>query len=153
MQGEEWMPLKRLVSFICFLGVTALTAQTLVPAKGIQAIDEGFIKTELFSLASNEMRGRDTPSPELDSAAAMIADVFKTVGLKPVTPSGSYFHDFNLLKNDISEPNTLSLNTGSGDTPYLLKDDFLPTHYTVKMQIKFLKKFLTFKMLRFILFY
>jgi hypothetical protein len=124
------MSMKRPVSLFLFLGFTALSAQTSVPAKGIQAIDQGFIKDQLFTLSSDAMQGRETPSAGLDSAAAVITKVYKTLGLKPVDANGSYFYRYNLLKNDIAEPNTLSLNTGSGNTPYLLKDDFLPTHYT-----------------------
>ncbi|MBC8063236.1 MAG: hypothetical protein H7Y17_00275, partial [Chlorobia bacterium] len=42
--------------------------------------------------ASDEMRGRDTPSPELDIAALWISAQFEQAGLEPVGKDG-YFQN------------------------------------------------------------
>ncbi|HSJ26121.1 MAG TPA: M20/M25/M40 family metallo-hydrolase [Longimicrobiales bacterium] len=41
-------------------------------------------------LASDRMRGRDTPSPELDLAAAYLADRFREYGLTPMGDDGGF---------------------------------------------------------------
>lgn len=49
------------------------------------------------ALASDDMRGRKTGSPEIDKAATFIADEFKKAGLQPLD-GGSYLQEFILLK-------------------------------------------------------
>jgi hypothetical protein len=46
--------------------------------------------SDVAYLASDEMRGRDTPSPELERAAGFIADHFQEAGLEPAGDEGSY---------------------------------------------------------------
>ena len=53
----------------------------------IQAQD---LKEYVTFLASDEMKGRQTPSPELDKAAAYIAGEFKKDGVLPGN-EGSYY--------------------------------------------------------------
>ena len=53
-------------------------------------------------LASDEMRGRKTGSPEIDKAAAFIADEFKKAGLQPVQGS-SYLQEFVMLRPKLNE--------------------------------------------------
>ena len=58
-------------------------------------------------LASNEMRGRKTFSPEIDSAAAFISSEFKKAGLQTFNNSGSYLQQFSLVKSKTLSSNTL----------------------------------------------
>jgi aminopeptidase YwaD len=51
----------------------------------------GYIKY----LASEEMRGRETGSPELEKAAAYIRDQFRSMNLKPLS-GDSYYQDFEV---------------------------------------------------------
>lgn len=53
-------------------------------------------------LASDEMRGRKTGSPEIEKAAAFIADEFKKAGLEPL-PGGSYLQSFSMLRPRLKE--------------------------------------------------
>src|SRR5947209_5241161 len=46
-------------------------------------------------LASEDMRGRATGSPELEKAAAYIASKFRLLGLQPLH-EGSYYQDFDV---------------------------------------------------------
>jgi hypothetical protein len=55
---------------------------------GEKAITSDIIRKDIFFLASDSMKGRNTPSPELDIAANYIASEFKSYGLQPV--DGSY---------------------------------------------------------------
>src|SRR5688572_22608638 len=78
-------------------------------------------ETHLNFLAADEMRGRDTGSPEIDIAANYIATQFKLLGLKPAPGASSYFQDVQLEK--ISPPAGATFLLGA-DT-FELKNDLL----------------------------
>ncbi|RYZ28287.1 MAG: M28 family peptidase, partial [Chitinophagaceae bacterium] len=88
-------------SFICgfafLLSATSGNAQKAdasFPVKEVERI-ENF-------LASDEMRGRRAGSPEIDKAAAFIADEFKKAGLQPVKGT-SYLQEFVMLRPRLKE--------------------------------------------------
>jgi hypothetical protein len=67
-------------------------------------------------LADDSMRGRDTPSPELDGAAAVIAAYFSRLGLVPAFPGSSYIGWYPAPPADggpDSAPNVAALLRGS----------------------------------------
>ena len=66
---------------------------------------------EVKYLASPELKGRATGSPELEKAATYIAGLFKSFGLKPV--SG----------NDYEQPFTVTVNSHLGPDNHLNSDD------------------------------
>src|SRR5215218_7615703 len=68
-----------------------------IPANATSKITAEQSKEHIELLASDAMMGRNTPSPELDSAASYIAGKFKEYGLEPV--NGSYYHEY-FLKRD-----------------------------------------------------
>ena len=70
------------------------------------------------------MKGRDTPSPELDTAADYIAAAFARAGLRPV--NGSYFQRLPLAIVSLGEPNVLRIRKGSVEQAYEIKSDFTP---------------------------
>ena len=63
-------------------------------------------------LASQEMRGRATGSPELEKAAAYIRDQFRGMNLKPLS-GDSYYQDFDVTTSArLGKKNDLSLALG-----------------------------------------
>lgn len=106
-----------------------------IPKEGIESITPKEMKDHVWYLASDAMRGRNTPSPELDTCAVYIAREFKSYGLQVVGPEKSYYQAFNVLKARLAEPNTLKLTTPQGETVYELKDDFVPLHMTANRSI------------------
>ncbi|HEX6224100.1 MAG TPA: M28 family peptidase [Chryseolinea sp.] len=72
-------------------------------------------------LASDEMRGRDTGSPEIEIAANYISTQLKIYGVKPVLGDSNYFQDVRLEK--IVPATTASFSVGSDVLK--LKDDLL----------------------------
>ena len=54
-------------------------------------INEQSVTDTIKFLASDELAGRDTPSPGLDKASDFVADRFKKAGLEPLGTDGSYF--------------------------------------------------------------
>jgi hypothetical protein len=52
------------------------------------------MRNRIAFLASDALRGRDTPSPGLDTAAAWIAREFERIGLEPGGEAGSYLQRY-----------------------------------------------------------
>ena len=75
----------------------------------IQLISADIIQKHLTFLASDSMKGRNTPSRELDSAASYIAQQFSNSGLEPL--NGSYLQYFNLCIVELSNDAYFSLTT------------------------------------------
>lgn len=81
-------------------------------------------RRHLDILASDDMRGRNTPSPELERAADYIAGQFRSFGLEPL--NGSYFHGYHLERMHLAEPTTLTILKGRDTVHMALKADFIP---------------------------
>ena len=71
-------------------------AQQDIPAElksAIKAIDQATVTSTVTFLSSDEMAGRDTPSPELTIATSYVAARFRGAGLKGFGEDGSYFQN------------------------------------------------------------
>jgi hypothetical protein len=89
-------------------------------------------------LASDEMRGRDTPSPELDKAADYIAEHFKNLGLEPLSADG-YKLPYNLITRDLDTARArtyLTLTTNGVSTEIPIKKGFVPFEQTGQGEAK-----------------
>jgi len=93
--------------------VRLLLAPCLVVALAAQANDAGLntiradaLKGHIFFLASDEMGGRDSLSPEGRIAANYIAGFFHRAGLKPVGDRGTYFQNFQMTSAHIDRERT-----------------------------------------------
>ncbi|HYY99811.1 MAG TPA: M28 family peptidase [Pyrinomonadaceae bacterium] len=64
------------------------------------------MKEILYYIASDEMQGRDTPSPGLDKTAQFIADNLKKLKLKPMGDKGSYLQHIALSKTEVDREHT-----------------------------------------------
>ena len=64
----------------------------------IQTIEQSEVLSTVSFLASDEMAGRDTPSTELDIAAAYVAARFKGAALEGLGPDGSYYQTTELTQ-------------------------------------------------------
>src|SRR5580704_14159645 len=77
-------------------------------------------------LASPEMRGRATGSPELERAAAYIRDQFRGMNLKPLS-GASYYQDFDVTTSArLGQRNSLTYTTGDKPEALRIQDDFIP---------------------------
>ena len=89
----------RRVFVIALLAGALQASQEIKPAKYLAHIKY---------LASPQLKGRLTGSPELEKAAAYIAHKFRAAGLKPV--GGSYLQEFNITAHTaLGEGNKLTL--------------------------------------------
>ena len=120
------------------LVVTLLTVFAISkegPTFSLPELSSSRAKAHINKLASDEMRGRNTPSPELEQSAEYIANEFKSIGLLPV--NGSYFHTYTLERLHLDKPTTLFVKKGTRFDEMLLKDDFVPFEYSGSMNIEF----------------
>ncbi len=91
------------------------------------------MKQHIFMLASDSMKGRNTPSPELDSAANYIAGVFKSSGLQTV--NGSYFQKVGLGIISLGDDNYLKIVKDGNEQSYKIKTEFTPFDMTGNKQV------------------
>ena len=90
----------RLFHRFLFLGCILLGGLGAAPAPTVATptIDPERYLNHIKYLASPEMRGRATGSPELEKAADYIAGQFRAIGLKPLDANG-YFQAFPVTTN------------------------------------------------------
>ena len=81
----------------CFLIAAVLLfasncfGQQAIPVSALEKINEQSITETIKFLASDELAGRDTPSPGLDKASDFVAERFKQAGLEPLGYDESFF--------------------------------------------------------------
>ena len=103
-------------------------AQRNVTGHAISIITPNLMKQTISYLASDSMKGRATPSPELDAAGEFIARQFKSFGLQPV--KGSYFQELSFCYLDLGKETFLSVVKGIETRNFKIKDDFIPYEFS-----------------------
>ncbi len=102
-------------------GTTAISQETAAPdlsedaIAAINVITEARVLSTISFLASDEMAGRDTPSPELRIASQYVAARFRGAGLEGAGPDGSYFQIHQLVTTMPPEQEAV-LSEVSGET-------------------------------------
>jgi Zn-dependent M28 family amino/carboxypeptidase len=106
-----------------------ISALALVTLLGIQkeAPQTSLMKRVVDFLSSDEMAGRNTPSPELDQCADYIAKTFKEQNLKPGN-GDSYFQITNWRTTETKVRNVIAILPGNDP---VLKNEYvyLTAHY------------------------
>jgi hypothetical protein len=82
------MRVARIFMIFALALTTRVNAQTA--ARAAATITPPDVQKRIAFLASDALRGRDTPSPGLEAAAEYAANEFKRLGLKPAGDSGTY---------------------------------------------------------------
>ncbi|MEO2020131.1 MAG: M28 family peptidase [Fuerstiella sp.] len=105
-------------------GPTAISQETAAPdlsedaMAAMNVIGEGRVLSTISFLASNEMAGRDTPSPELRIASQYVAARFRGAGLEGAGPEGSYFQIHQLVTTMPPEHGTVLSEDGGESISY-----------------------------------
>lgn len=105
---------------LCLILSTACAQKTDLE-KTQATVDKETIKEHIYYLASDELRGRDTGSPEILEAAAYIENELKSYGAEPVPGADGYFQPVPLRKKSPATAAGLSYAGKSFD----LNTDFL----------------------------
>jgi DNA-binding transcriptional ArsR family regulator len=98
------------------LGAPAPGRAQTASARAASLITEQDVRRRIDLIANDSMRGRNTPSPELELTAAYVAQVFRGAGLRPLGDSGGYFQRYPLVRRRlVPEQSALEL-AGPGGT-------------------------------------
>ena len=95
------------------------------------AIDAEHYLDHVRYLASEQMRGRGTGTPELEAAAEYIAEQFQAIGVKPV-PGARYFQRFPVTMNaEVGPENRLAYSVdGEPGKRLRLRRHFVPLSFS-----------------------
>ncbi|HTS24824.1 MAG TPA: M28 family peptidase [Bryobacteraceae bacterium] len=110
-------------------------AASLVALGATATIDSGLYRDDVKFLASEEMRGRATGSPELEKAAGYIARKFKEFGLKRVDGK-SYYQAFPVTTSaTMGKNNHFRFTENNHAVSLTCPDDFLPFHFSPSAKV------------------
>ena len=117
------MPVIFLATALLFCAPSVLAREDLIPA-GVRAAAERIaadqLERDLKFLASDELEGRNTPSPGFDKAAEYIAARLTKAGLKPLGDAGTFFQRYTMRE---SQADASSAYLAVGGTTFLLGDE------------------------------
>ncbi len=114
----------RVLTLLMFPGVVAAQSSTSVQ-RAVQSITPGDIRRRIGIIADDSMRGRDTPSPELEKVAAYIASEFRRVGLKPGGDNGTFLQRYSLDRVQFVPESSVAFVHGGGDATLTYGRDFV----------------------------
>jgi hypothetical protein len=104
----------------------ALAAQTPASAqRAAQSISPEDIRRRIAIIADDSMRGRDTPSPELDKVAMYVGAEFRRLGLKPGGDSGTFSQWYSLDRVQVVAESSIAFVHGGGDVTLVYGTDFV----------------------------
>jgi len=100
-------------------------ASPAAETRAIETISETDFRTKLGALAHDSTRGRETPSPELDKAAAWIAARFRDAGLRPAGDGGGFLQRFQLRHTRLDSLTTVTIAGAGHQTRWALGREIL----------------------------
>jgi Peptidase family M28 len=104
--------------------VSAATSATFAAAReAAERIKAEKIREDLYIVASDEMAGRDTPSPGLDRTAKFIAERMSKLKLTPAGDNNSFFQNIAMRRTEIDPERT---RAQMGERPFRVAEDFIP---------------------------
>jgi len=110
---------RRISTAILLGAIPVLGACGAKPFPGLDAISRADLHDDLYAMASDAMRGRETTTLDELKAASWVAEHARAAGLEPAGENGSFFQWFSLYCSRTSE--TSSVEVG-GDPLQLWRD-------------------------------
>ena len=113
------------------LAPSLLAQRYVLPAEvraAADAITASQLAWDLARLASDEWRGRNTPSPGFDAAATYIADRLEKAGVEPLGDDGSYRQHYTMHESHVD---TAGARLAVGQTSLNFGTDFLMRTFAV----------------------
>lgn len=112
---------------VCWLSLCCTPFAIAQP--GVE-FDEDRYLDHVQYLASEDLKGRGTGTPELDTAAAYVADQFQLAGLPPL-PGRDYYQEFPVSTNaHLGKHNRLAFEAGGKKTELRLRRHFTPLSFS-----------------------
>ena len=111
-------------------GLPAALFAACIALGATATIDPAAYLNDIKFLASPELRGRVTGSPELEKAAAFIAGKYKAFGLKPLGDKG-YYQAFPVTTDaQLGKANHFHFTENGRATTLRIQDDFIPFNFS-----------------------
>jgi hypothetical protein len=114
----------RVLSLLLLPGVLAAQSPASVE-RAVQSITPDDIRRRIGIIADDSMRGRDTPSPELEKVATYIASEFRRFGLKPGGENGTFLQRYSLDRVQFVADSSVAFVHGGGDATLAYGRDFV----------------------------
>src|SRR5206468_5507 len=95
------------------------------PRRAEQTISSEDIRRRIGIIADDSMRGRDTPSPELDKVAQYIAREYRRLGLKPGGENGSFLQRYSIDRVQVVAESSVAFIHGGADVTFSYGTDFV----------------------------
>jgi len=112
------------LSLLLLPGLLAAQSPATVQ-RAVQSITPDDIRRRIGIIADDSMRGRDTPSPELEKVAAYIASEFRRLGLKPGGDNGTFLQRYALDRVQFVAESSVAFVHGGGDATLAYGRDFV----------------------------
>jgi hypothetical protein len=111
----------------------AMAAFAMEVAYGASAsIDPNRFMDDVKFLASKNLKGRGTGTPELEKAAAFIAAKFRSFGLEPIDGK-SYYQAFSVTTNaKLGKDNRFAYTADGRHIKLVFRDDFMPFNFSAR---------------------
>lgn len=124
--------------FLFFLSIFLLSPNFLKAQrleKALSVITPELMEQHIGFLASDSMKGRNTPGPELDRAAGYLAAEFTSLGIAPVR--GLRFQEVPLQTTNLDQEGCLFSVTREGKArTFRLKSDYTPFDLTADTLVR-----------------
>jgi Zn-dependent M28 family amino/carboxypeptidase len=119
------------LSLVIFCLIHTSAAQSTT-ATGLDSIHAAGLRQKLSYIASEKFNGRGNGTPELNMAAAYIADVFQKSGLHPAGDAGSFYQHFDIYSSHLGLNNDVRIQRpGDTDLKFAVRTDFIPEQWSV----------------------
>src|ERR1019366_5243405 len=111
----------------------AMAAFAMEVAYGASAsIDPNRFMDDVKFLASKNLKGRGTGTPELEKAAAFIAAKFRSFGLEPIDGK-SYYQAFSVTTNaKLGKDNRFAYTADGRHIKLVFRGDFMPFNFSAR---------------------
>ena len=118
--------MKRLpLALAALLAPAVLAAQSAARiTRATNSITPEDVRRRIAIIADDSMRGRNTPSPELEEVASYIAGEFRRFGLRPGGDSGTFLQRYALDRVRFVPESSVAMVHGGGDATLRYGDDF-----------------------------
>ncbi|MCK5489673.1 MAG: M28 family peptidase [Gemmatimonadetes bacterium] len=90
------------------------------PAAGAETITADEMMAHISFLASDELGGRDTPSPGLERAAVYLEEAFRSAGLQPAGDNGSFLQRWTFEQTSLRSAE-VAVEISSGESSEVLE--------------------------------
>jgi len=114
----------RVLSLLLLPGLLAAQSPASVQ-RAVQSITPDDVRRRIGIISDDSMRGRDTPSPELEQVGAYIASEFRRIGLKPGGDNGTFLQRYAIDRVQFVADSSMAIVHGGGDATLAYGRDFV----------------------------